>query len=163
MYLTTASVNRSQPRSLWELGLPWRTVRHAFNSSTPYEKKSQINNAHLNLGLSLTSEKPGSSSSKPGPRATYGQPSNLMWPTTTAFNNTCFAHPSKNPWFGISNPSMSDFSSLYMLTREGGAGTPFWTEKQSPWAWKRHFWFHLNVFAKNAWTIRRVGGNQGTV
>ncbi len=128
-------------------------------------KKSQINNTRLYLGLSLTC-------GKPGPRATYGQPSNLMWPTTTsrkelsssilncftAFNNTCFAHPSKNPWFGISNPSMSDFSSLYMLTREGGAGTPFWTEKQSPWAWKRHFWFHLNVFAKTAWTIPKSKG-----
>ncbi len=45
------------------------------------------------------------------------------------------AHPVRQPWPGCRQPATSRPSSLYMFTREGGGGTPSFTEKQRPWAW----------------------------
>ncbi len=45
------------------------------------------------------------------------------------------AQPVRQPWPGCRQPATSRPSSLYMFTREGGGGTPSFTEKQRPWAW----------------------------
>ena len=47
----------------------------------------------------------------------------------------CLAHDSRLPWPGGSMPR-SAWSSLWMLTNDGGIATPCCTEKHRPWAWR---------------------------